>query len=59
MHELGRDIGCDPSIRDLLARSPGSLLAWAMGQVWILVCLLAYHYRCSAALCWSSVRDSI
>mmetsp|Transcript_15940 Transcript_15940/g.18898 ORF Transcript_15940/g.18898 Transcript_15940/m.18898 type:complete len:142 (+) Transcript_15940:75-500(+) len=35
MHDLARDIGADPSIQELMLKSPKSLIAWAMGQAYI------------------------
>ncbi|GBG28516.1 Dimethylaniline monooxygenase N-oxide-forming 2 [Hondaea fermentalgiana] len=35
MHDLARDIGAEPQIRDLAWRSPKTLVAWALGQAYI------------------------
>lgn len=35
MHDLARDMKCEPVISDLLIRSPRSLLSWALGQAYV------------------------
>ena len=50
MHGLAREMGAEPSIGDLVVRSPKSLFAWAMGQAYVTFFRLQGPFRWDGAL---------
>jgi dimethylaniline monooxygenase (N-oxide forming) len=51
MSDLARDMGANPSIRELLWRSPKALLAWALGQAY------PTFYRLRGPFAWPGAFD--